>query len=255
MVPALSLSHSRSHSHSHSHSCRLLPVDPFDIVLPHRTWRIEHATEKLVLRDRLPGANGWDRAAAVFRSVYGSGSRAHLLAPALPTSWMVNARATSRVFQRWLAPPLVDHWRTLITQTAGGSEAWLAAPESSRASVDEAVRALSIEGQSICAISKALALLVPETVPLMDDAAISFLTGAIEMPATADDPRALASLFVPMLDAFAGAVLAAEPQLVEIARAHELVRLDAAQVLDRLLWVDSWGHRVMPTSRPSTAPS
>jgi len=220
-------------------------MSSFDVTLGHSTWRIERAAEKLVLRDALPGANGWDRAAAVFRSIYGSGPRDHLLAPAFPTSWMVNARATSRVFQRWLAPPLVDHWRTLIAQTRGGPESWLALPESGRTAVEEAVTALSIEGQGIAAISKTLALLVPETVPLMDDAAISFLTGAIAMPTTADDPRAPPTLFVPTLDAFSSAVLAAEPHLITLARGHTAVALDAAQVLDRLSWVDSWGHRVL----------
>jgi hypothetical protein len=217
----------------------------FDVTLPHRSWRVTNAAQKLALRDQLPGANGWDRAAASLRSVYRSGPRDSLLPLALPTSWMVNARATSRVFQRWLASPLVDHWRTLIAQTAGGPERWLESPESSRAVVEESVTALCIDGQGPCAISKALALLVPETMPLMDDAAIAFLTGAIDPPSTADDPRAPPSLFVPMLDAFANAVLSAEPQLIEIARAHALVPLDAAQVLDRLLWVDSWGHRVL----------
>ena len=225
-------------------------MDAFDIPLGHTTWRIERALEKLALRDALPGANGWDRSAAVFRKLYASGPRDHLLAPAFPTSWMVNARAQSRVFQRWLAPPLVDHWKTLLQQTSGGPEAWLASTESSRAAVEDAVTALSIDGQGPCAISKTLALLVPETVPLMDDAAIAFLTNAIPMPASADDPKAPASLFVPMLDAFASAVLAAEPELIAIARAHTLVTLDAAQVLDRLLWVDSWGHRVLKLAVP-----
>ncbi len=217
----------------------------FEIPLAHGTWKIERAAEKLAARDALPGANGWDRAAASFRSVYGSGPRDGLLAPAFPTSWMVNARATSRVFQRWLAPPLASHWRTLLQQTSGGAEAWLALPESGRSAVEEAVSALSIDAQGPCAISKALALLVPETVPLMDDAAISFLTGLMPMPATADDPKAPAAVFVPMLDAFASAVLAGEENLIAIARAHTAVPLDAAQVLDRLLWVDSWGHRVL----------
>ena len=223
-------------------------VDAFDVALPHATWRIERGSEKLAMRDRLPGANGWDRAAAALRSVYGGGPRDHLLPLALPTSWMVNARASSRVFQRWLAPPLVDHWRVLIAQTAGGPERWLSSPESTRTAVEESIAALSFDGQGPCAISKALALLVPETVPLMDDAAIAFLTGAIETPATADDPRATAPLFVPTLDAFCEAVLSAERPLIELARTHTLVALDAAQVLDRLLWVDSWGHRVMKPS-------
>lgn len=222
----------------------------FDIALPHGTWRIERAAEKLALRDALPGANGWDRAAAVFRTIYANGPRDALLAPAFPTSWMVNCRAQSRVFQRWLAPPLVEHWRTLLRQTSGGPDAWLALPESSRMAVEEAVTALCIDGQGPCAISKTLALLVPETVPLMDDAAIAFLTRAVPMPTSADDPKAPPSLFVPMLDAFANAVLEAEPQLIALARAHTLVPLDAAQVLDRLLWVDSWGHRALKLAAP-----
>lgn len=226
-------------------------MSSFSIPLPHGTWQVERAAEKLALRDALPGANGWDRAAAVFRAYYGSGARDAFLAPAFPTSWMVNCRAQSRVFQRWLAPPLVDHWRTLLRQTSGGPDAWLALPESGRSAVEEAVTALSIDGQGPCAISKTLALLVPETVPLMDDAAIAFLTGAVPMPTTADDPKAPPSLFLPMLDAFCNAVLEAEPHLIALARDHTAVPLDAAQVLDRLLWVDSWGHRALKLPPPT----
>jgi hypothetical protein len=239
------------HSLSRTHSCTLPRMASFSIPLPHGPWHVERAAEKLALRDALPGANGWDRSAAVFRAVYGNGPRDALLAPAFPTSWMVNCRAQSRVFQRWLAPPLVEHWRTLLRQTSGGPDAWLALPESARTAVEEAVTALSIDGQGPCAISKTLALLVPETVPLMDDAAIAFLTGALPVPATADDPKAPASLFLPMLDAFAEAVIAAEPHLIALAREHTLVPLDAAQVLDRLLWVDSWGHRVLKLAPPT----
>ncbi len=219
--------------------------EDLEIAIPTGRWHLERGLAKLRARDALPGANGWDRAAAAFRRASTSLPRDHFLAPALPTSWMVNSRASSRVFQRWLAPPLADAWRALIQQTSGGPDAWLEAPASSRALVEEAVLALSIDGQGICAISKVLALLVPETVPLMDDAAIAFLTGLVPMPSTADDPKAPASAFVPMLDAFAQAALDAEPLLIALARAHTAVPLDAAQVLDRLLWVDSWGHRAL----------
>lgn len=219
--------------------------DPLEIAIPSGRWRLERGLEKLAARDALPGANGWDRAAAAFRRASTALPRDHFLAPAFPTSWMVNSRAQSRVFQRWLTPPFADAWRALIQQTSGGPDAWLDAPASSRALVEEAVTALSIDGQGPCAISKALALLVPETVPLMDDAAIAFLTGLVPMPATADDPKAPPSAFLPMLDAFAQATLDAEPLLVALARDHTAVPLDTAQVLDRLLWVDSWGHRVL----------
>jgi hypothetical protein len=217
-----------------------------ELPIPGGSWRLERGAEKLARRDALPGANGWDRAANAFRVASRAVPRETFLAPALPTSWMVNARATSKVFQRWLAPPLADAWRVLIAQTSGGPDAWLALSGPSRDAVTEAVTALSIDGQGPCAISKALALLVPETVPLMDDAAIAFLTGLVPMPSTADAPSAPPSAFVPMLDRFSEAVLAFEPELIALARAHTLVPLDTAQVLDRLLWFDSWGKRVIP---------
>ena len=217
-----------------------------EIHLPRSTWCIERATEKLAVRDGLPGAHGWDRAADSFRRAHAKGMKLDELLPAaLPTSWMVNARATSRVFHRWLLPPLRDAWRTLLDVVPGGPDSWLARSGLMRDEVEAAVTALSIDGQGPCAISKVLALLAPETVPLMDDAAIAFLTGAVPEPATADAPSAPASLFLPTLDAFAQAVLEGEPALIEIAKAHAAVPLDASQVLDRLLWFDSWGHRIV----------
>ena len=65
------------------------------------------------------------------------------------------------------------------------------------------------------------------------------------MPATADAPTAPPTLFLPTLDAFAQAVLEGEAALVAIAKEHPAVPLDATQVLDRLLWFDSWGHRIV----------
>jgi hypothetical protein len=61
------------------------------------------------------------------------------------------------------------------------------------------------------------------------------------MPATADAPAAGPEHVVPMLDWFAHEVRANEAALIALARRYEFAPLDAAQALDRLLWVESWG--------------
>ena len=84
---------------------------------------------------------------------------------------------------------------------------------------------------------------VPEGVPLMDDAALWMLLDAVPRPATADAPAGGVAQLLPMLDAFARAALTHEDHLVALARAHTAAVLDAPQVLDRLLWFESWGWR------------
>jgi hypothetical protein len=80
-------------------------------------------------------------------------------------------------------------------------------------------------------------------VPLMDDAALWYATGAVPCPPTSDAPSAAAACFVPMLDWFAAAVEGARDDLEALARRYAPAPLDAAQVLDRLLWFESWGFR------------
>jgi hypothetical protein len=199
---------------------------------------------KLRARGNLPGAYGYDLGAHAVRVARARGVPLRaLLACALPGSWMVNNRAPSPVFRRWLTPPLLDAWDALCALVHGGPEAWLALGASDRADVTALVGALCIDGHGVAAVSKVLAYLLPESVPLMDDAMLALAIGAVPEPATADDPRAGAEAFVPAMDWFSRAALEHEPALLAAARAYELAPLDAAQALDRLLWVESWGWR------------
>ncbi len=213
---------------------------------PRPPWRFAAPAEKLLARGGLPGAFGYDLAADALRAARRAGvSVRALLAPALPGSWMVNARVASPTFRRWLEPPLAEAFADLARLTGGGPAAWLARPTSERRAAEEAAAALAVDGQGAAAISKALALLSPETVPLMDDAALHLAVGfGAAPPASADDPRAGPEWVVPMLDWFATAVRAAEAPLADLARGYPLAPLEPAQVLDRLIWFDSFGFRL-----------
>ena len=215
-----------------------------------RPWRLLHAENKLAARGQLPGAFGYDRSAAVLRKLRAQGtSEGELLPLALPGSWMVNARAASPVFKKWLQAPLIDRWVELLHLLEGGCERWRRRDESDRARVLACVKELCIDGQGCASVSKVLCLLRPETCCLMDDAAIWLALEALPQPTTADAPSAGADHFLPMLDWFASETLASERDLIALARAHALVDLDAAQVLDRLLWFESWGHRLFATKK------
>lgn len=189
----------------------------------------------------LPGAYGFDLAAHGARVARARGvAFDDLLALAMPSSWMVNNGAPSPVFRWWLAERR-GAWAELCARLEGGAEAWLATDAAGRAAVEALCRSLAAKGHGACAISKVLAVLCPQTVPLMDDAALHFALGAVPMPATADKPTADAAHVVPMLDWFARAVRDAEPTLIALARDYDFAPLDAPQVLDRLLWMESWG--------------
>src|SRR5688572_4026513 len=103
---------------------------------PRGSYVIAHPAEKLAARGALPGAFGYDHAAHTFRRAVQAGmSPAELLAPALPCSWMVNARAASPVFARWLRPPLRGVWSDLIELLAVDAAGWRAHPADARAAV------------------------------------------------------------------------------------------------------------------------
>ena len=159
---------------------------------------------------------------------------------ALPGSWMVNCAASSAVMRRWSEPPLVDVWLALAEAVKGGPEKWLLAVDE-RAVVSEALTALcTLEVADLDeAVSKVLALLAPESVPLMPAESVRFVLGA---PTT----EGTASRFLEMLDWFARATLEVEESLVRLARAYAPCPLDAAQVLDRLLYFDSIGVQYFP---------
>ena len=221
-------------------------TEAFDVARVDGRWRIEHALTKLRQRGALAGAYNYDLTAHALRQAVNAGvPRERLLAPAMPGSWMVNNRAPSSVLKAWLSDEARPAWQALFHHLEEGPEEWVGAGADARETVTQAVEALSRNGHQTCAVSKVLALLCPETVPLMDDAALFLMTGGAPMPKTADTPEADASAFVPMLDTFNRAVLEAEPALLELADHYELAPLTASQVLDRLLWFDSWGHRVV----------
>ncbi|HSO35704.1 MAG TPA: hypothetical protein VLT33_24415, partial [Labilithrix sp.] len=204
-------------------------------------WTVDDAEAKLQWRAALPGASTYDRAASTLRALQASGADAFDLLPlALPASWMVNAKASSRAMQRWLSPGREDAWRVLLEAIGAdlSPEDWLALPAADRAGCTHAVQALASgnDGESLAAVTKVLALLRPQIVPLMDDAALWFALELVPEPDTAERPSAPPSAFVPMLDWFAEQVISGEQPLIALASRHELATLDAAQTLDRLLW-------------------
>jgi hypothetical protein len=211
-----------------------------DVVVPlpnGAAWKLEDVERKLALRGGLPGARVFDLAAAALRTAKDAGlATIERLPLALPASWCVNSPADSRVFRRWTLAPQSDVWLALVDLL---EEPW-AGPF--RADDVEALLAglavLAPEARGVEALSKALALLVPERVPLMPAPAVAFVLGA--------DAKADAASFIAMVDWFGGAVDAARPALEAWASSYREASLGPAQVLDRLLWFDSDGHRHFP---------
>lgn len=201
--------------------------------------------DKLMARGALPGAYGFDLGAHAMRVARAKGVAPMTLLPcAMPGSWMVNNRAPSPVFRAWLSRERAPVWEALYALLEGGPEAWLSRSRDERATVETLVRALCVEGHGVCAVSKVLAYWIAESVPLMDDAMLAMALGTVDEPSTADDPKAGAEQFVPAMDWFARQALEHEDTLIQVARAYPLAPLDGAQVLDRLLWVESWGWRL-----------
>lgn len=206
-------------------------------------WVVTEADEKLTFRASLPGAFGYDQAVHLYRSLQAEGLPAiDLLPTVFPTTWLVNSRATSHAFQKWLLPPSRSLWEALLAQLGStmSLEEWNEADKDTIAMY--VARLAAVENAGLAAVSKVLGLLRPQLVPLMDDAAVAFAIGAVPMP---DKEQATAGteVFVPMVDWFAAQVRANEPALIKLAAAHKLAVLDAPQVLDRLLWMDAWGER------------
>ncbi|MGZ3419030.1 MAG: DUF6308 family protein [Polyangiales bacterium] len=199
---------------------------------------LEGAEEKLAFRASLPGAFGFDQAAHVLRVLQSEGvASVELLPLAFPTSWMVNAQATSRAFRKWFSA--IDVWAALLDELAPtmSLEQW-------SGEGTERVKELSLlENAGLAAVTKVLALLRPQLVPLMDDAQLSFALGTVPMPDDNNRSTATADHFAPMMTWFASQVTARENELIAIAAQHRQAVLDAAQVFDRLLWYDAWGHR------------
>jgi hypothetical protein len=197
-------------------------------------WLLERGDAKLALRGTLPGARVFDLAAESLRRAKTAGLTVLERLPlALPASWCVNSPADSRIMRRWTLSPQREVWAALVDlleePRAGAFDA--EATEALRV----ALGVLGPEPRGIEAITKVLALLVPGAVPLLPDPARAFLLGA---GAPGD-----ANAFVAVVEWFAPAVDQAREVLAGWAAGHHEASLDAAQVLDRLLWFDSEGHR------------
>jgi hypothetical protein len=143
------------------------------------------------------------------------------------------------MFRKWLTPPLVESWVALVDALADGAF-----------DLESAQKHVAALGSGAGGVSKVLALMLPDVVPLMPDAAIAFAIGAdvgAPVPAAAqpDAQTASAEKFTPMLSWFADAVRTNEVALRALAgeARTSIGRFSPAQILDRLLWFESVGFR------------
>jgi|SRR5580692_3930156 hypothetical protein len=194
-------------------------------------WHIRDPEKRLALRARLPGAFVYDQSAHSLRNSKARGTPvAERLPLAFAASWLVNNPASSRVLRRWSEPPQIDVWIALVGALEGPLESggeW--------APVKALVKRLGDEPTLIETVSKVLALLVPSAVPLMPEPARKFLLG--------EGAGADVDAFAAIGDWFVREARAHASELDDWASRHEEAKLEAAQVLDRLLWFDSEGHR------------
>ena len=210
------------------------------IQLPTGTaWHVREATKKLGFRAQLPGARLFDLAGESLRAAKESGvSASDRFTLALPASWLVNSPAISRVLRRWALPPHRETCLALVELLEAGPAEWSRDP-GTPAAIDLAVRSLGDEPYVIEALSKVLALLAPEAVPLMPAAARAFVLGdAGSAPGV--------EAFGRIVDWFARTTAAHEAELAALAKEHLEIALTGGGVLDRLLWFDSEGHRHFP---------
>ncbi len=195
-------------------------------------WLCPDVAAKLAARAKLPGAFAFDRAAEGLRQARARDVDVRALLPlAFASSWLVNNAAPSPVFQKWLEAPAIDVWCELVAAL----EQWPSLAEDERSLVVGAARALTPSPHGAGAISKVLALLVPDVVPLMPDAALWFALGTPARPENPDAQTASVDALAPMLDWFTQERLRTQLERVD--------DLSPAQVLDRVLWFDSAGYR------------
>lgn len=210
---------------------RMIPRAMIFSTLAGTEWHVRDPEKRLALRARLPGAFVYDLSAHSLRNAKARGAPvAERLPLAFAASWLVNSPANSRVLQRWSQPPQIDVWVALVGALEGPLES-----DGEWAPIKALLLRLGDEPFLIEAASKVLALLVPHAVPLMPEPARKFLLG----DAAAGDTGA----FVAIGDWFVRETRAHAAELDDCASRHEPAHLEGAQVLDRLLWFDSEGHR------------
>ncbi len=184
---------------------------------------LEDLDVKLSLRAKLPGARVYDLAADALRTVTGPDARFTL---ALPASWLVNSPAPSPILRRCALPPSRDIFIALASAVSN----WPA----DREIAIEFLGELGTEPFLIEAVSKVLALLAPSSVPLMPAPARSLVLGS---------DAADAAVFAGMIDWFQETSRTYAAILEAAASTHAETKLNGPQVLDRVLWFDSEGHR------------
>jgi hypothetical protein len=211
-------------------------------------WLVASPSEKLVARGKLPGAAGYDETIRLFRRLRAQGvSSVELLPAALPNSWMVNSRAPSAVFQYWMSAQFRPTWTRLLDLLDGAKEGIGALSEQQKQTLQTCVSSLCVKQNGIADLSKVLSLLAPDVVPLMDDAAVHFALNLVERPADVRVNKSPSRAFLPMLEWLAAAQQEREAELNALAASYPLGSLSAAQILDRLLWFESWGYHLFRT--------
>jgi hypothetical protein len=205
--------------------------------LTGRVWELEDVQRKLSRRAGLPGARVYDLSANALRLAKEKGLSDEDRYPlALSGSWLVNSPAQSLVFRRWA----LDPQRPVMLEVLSLFDPPSLGPldHDTAATLKLCVAALGSEPTIVEALSKVLALLVPHAIPLMPPLAVAFVMGAREPAAPADGDT-----FVAMASWFGEAVEEHWDALTACAAEHKEVPLDAAQVLDRMLWFDSDGFK------------
>ena len=205
------------------------------IALPSgRTWLLDDTLRKLSLRAGLPGARVYDLCANALRSAREKGvSLGDRFTLALPASWLVNSPASSAVLRRWALAPGREAWLDLLQALDAPAPTF--ATGAWRGVVRDAWTRLGDEPFLVEAASKLAALVVPDRVPLMPRPARAFVLGE----AAGSD----AAAFIAMIEFLVATSRDNEEDLRLVADHHTEVPLSAPQVLDRLLWFDSEGHK------------
>ncbi len=202
-----------------------------------RSFTTEGALRKLALRASLPGAFLFDRAAQALRLARAQAIPLEArLDLAFSASWLVNSPAPSTTLHAWSKSQ-----RDVLCALASRLEGGETLDEMTLGAVAEAVELLASalgerSSQGAEAVSKLLALVVPEGMPLLPEPACRFLLGEAI-------PERSGARFVACLPVFWAATDALYMDLVDVAKEYPGPPLDAAQVLDRLLWFDSEGYR------------
>ncbi len=207
----------------------------------HGEWSTFMPEMKLRLRSRLPGASAFDESVLGLRLAAEKGTPiASLLAPAMAASWLVNSAVPSPVFQKWLAPPMRQPWQTVFERLFAG---WASLNKAARDEVTGALATLVACGGSLGGLTKVLAALSPEPVPLMPDAALAFMLRAVAVPKEPDAQTAPGvGPFAPMMDRIVESSELSAARLESI-RSNLGTAFEPRDLVDRLVWFDSVGFR------------